>query len=42
MELVCETRDQTGALIHNYNITINNINELMKLEWKIPDGYIEE
>lgn len=42
MELVCETRNQTGALVHNNTITINDINEMMKLEWKIPADYIEE
>ena len=42
MELVCETRDINGVLVYHNNITINHINEIMQLEWKIPDDYIDE
>jgi len=42
MALVCETRDKAGALIHNNSVVINDINDMLKLEWKIPDGYVEE
>lgn len=42
MELICETRNQSGVLVHHGNITINDINDMVKLEWKIPDSYIEE
>lgn len=42
MRAVCETRDQLGLLRHDNGMNIYKMNDLLKLEWKFPEGYVEE
>ena len=42
MFALCETRDKLGFLRHDNRIDIYNVNDLLKLEWVFPEGYLEE
>ncbi len=42
MFALCETRDKLGLLRHDNRIDIYNVNDLLKLEWVFPEGYLEE
>lgn len=43
MELVAMTKDMLGKLVvHDNNYNIEKINNQLKLEWILPEGFIDE
>mgnify|MGYP001618264692 FL=1 len=42
MRALCETRDMLGLLRHDDNVNIHKIDNMLKLEWVLPEGYIDE
>lgn len=42
MRAICETRDTLGLLRHDLGMDIYKVNDMLKLEWVFPDGYLEE